>query len=250
MCVIGPTAAAGSRRTGRRRIARWGAAPKLIYHGRMVRDSGSTPTAAGLSSREVILTVARTLIGEKGYDGMAISDLCAQSGLPPSSIYYHFGNKLGILAALLERTFEELHALFPNPSSFDDLAPLERLEAWFSAACGSLDRRPDYLRLLVAISVGPQKDSEVVRRTMRRIRDYAHASWVEALTPIFAPNGGEEDEALVERLAVLGRALTDGLSVSESFDDLSYSSQVAPFVSLISGLAEHRGGGGPQARAT
>jgi AcrR family transcriptional regulator len=207
----------------------------------MVRDSGSTPTAAGLTSREVILNVARTLIGEKGYDGMAISDLCTQSGLPPSSIYYHFGNKLGILAALLERTFEELHALFPNPSSFDDLAPLERLEAWFSAACSALDRRPDYLRLLVAISVGPQKDSEAVRQTVRRIRDYAHASWVDALTPIFAPDGGEDDKALVERLAVLGRALTDGLSVAESFDDMSYSSQVRPFVSLICGLAEHRG---------
>ena len=206
----------------------------------MVRDSGSAPTAAGLGSREVILNAARALVGEKGYDGMAISDLCARSGLPPSSIYYHFGNKLGVLAALLERTFDELHALFPDPSSFDDLAPIERLEAWFSAACGSLDRRPDYLQLLVAISVGPQKDSEAVHATVRRIRDYAHASWVAALTPIFAPNGGKNNDALVGQLAVLGRALTDGLSVTNSFDGVSYSSQVAPFVALIRGLAEQR----------
>jgi AcrR family transcriptional regulator len=208
----------------------------------MVRDSGSAPAAAGLTSREIILNAARALIGEKGYDGMAISDLSAQSGLPPSSIYYHFGNKLGVLAALLERTFDELHALFPNPSSFDDLAPLERLEAWFSAACDSLDRQPDYLRLLVALSVGPQKDAETVQRTVRRIRDYAHASWVDALTPIFAPNGGKDNEVLVDQLAVLGRALADGLSVTNSFDGLSYSSQVAPFVSLVRGLAEQRSG--------
>lgn len=214
--------------------------PRRTYHDRMVRDSGSAPTAAGLSSKEVILNAARALVGEKGYDGMAISDLCAQSGLPPSSIYYHFGNKLGVLAALLERTFEELHALFPNPSSFDDLAPLDRLEAWFSAACASLDRRPDYLQLLVAISVGPQKDAEAVQATVRRIRDYAHASWVDALTPIFAPKGGKKNQALVRELAVLGRALTDGLSVTNSFDGMSYSSQVAPFVALIRGLAEQR----------
>ncbi|WP_153547406.1 TetR/AcrR family transcriptional regulator [Streptomyces sp. RB17] len=208
----------------------------------MVRDSGSTSAAVGLSSREVILNAARSLIGEKGYDGMAISDLSAQSGLPPSSIYYHFGNKFGVLAALLERTFEELHALFPDPSSFDDLAPLERLEAWFSAACSSLDRRPDYLRLLVAISVGPQKDAEAVRQIVRRIRDYARLSWVEALTPIFAPNGDKAGKALVEELAVLGRALTDGFSVTNSFDNVTYSSQVAPFVSLVRGLAAQRGG--------
>lgn len=215
---------------------------------RMVRDSGSAPAAAGLSSREVILNAARALVGEKGYDGMAISDLSGQSGLPPSSIYYHFGNKLGVLSALLERTFEELHALFPNPSSFDDRAPLDRLEAWFSAACASLDRRPDYLRLLVAISVGPQKDAEVVQATVRRIRDYAHASWVDALTPIFAPNGGKNNEALVQQLAVLGRALTDGLSVADSFDGTTYSSQVAPFVALIRGLAEQRAAGAKKKR--
>ncbi|WP_037370942.1 TetR/AcrR family transcriptional regulator [Amycolatopsis orientalis] len=208
----------------------------------MVRDSGSAPAAAGLSSREIILNAARALVGEKGYDGMAISDLGAQSGLPPSSIYYHFGSKLGVLSALLERTFEELHALFPSPSSFDDLAPLERLEAWFSAACDSLDRRPDYLRLLVAISVGPQKDDEVIQATVRRIRDYAHASWVAALAPIFAPDGDEEGETLVRQLAVTGRALTDGLSVAESFDGTSYSSQIGPFVALIRGLAKQRAG--------
>ncbi|MEV4150778.1 TetR/AcrR family transcriptional regulator [Amycolatopsis sp. NPDC049691] len=214
----------------------------------MVRDSGAAPAGARLSSQDAILNAARSLVGEKGYDGMAISDLSAQCGLPPSSIYYHFGNKLGVLSALLERTFEELHAAFPNPSSFDDREPLERLEAWFSAACASLDRRPDYLQLLVAISIGPQKDAEAVQATVRRIRDYAHASWVDALTPIFAPNGGKNNEALVEQLAVLGRALTDGLSVANNFDGASYSSQVAPFVSLVRGLAAQRAAGAKRKR--
>lgn len=172
---------------------------------------------------------------------MAISDLCTESGLPASSIYYHFGNKLGVLAALLERTFQELHAQFPAPSSFDNLEPLPRFEAWLTTACASLDQRPDYLRLLLAISVGPHKDAEMVRTTVRRIRDSAHTSWVEALTPVFAPDGGEEDGAFVEQMAVLGRAMTDGLSVSNSFDGTSYSANVAPFVSLIRGLAHQRG---------
>jgi len=205
-----------------------------------VKETRSATTGVTPSSRDVILDAARALITSRGYDGMAISDLTAKSGLPASSIYYHFGNKLGVLAGLLDRTFEEMHASFPNPTSFDDHEPLERFEAWLSTACRSLDQRPEYLRILLAISVGPHKDTEPVRNTVRRIRDYAHASWVDALTPIFAPDGGEAGEALVERIAVLGRAMTDGLSVANSFDGVTYSSQVAGFVALIRGLAEQR----------
>ncbi|MFC4950048.1 TetR/AcrR family transcriptional regulator [Pseudonocardia sp. GCM10023141] len=210
----------------------------------MVRDSGSEPAAVTVSGRDAILNAARALISEKGFDGMAVSELCALSGLPASSIYYHFGNKLGVLASVLECTYEELHALFPNPSAFDHLAPIERLEAWLSAACRSLDGRPDYLRLLIGIAVGPQKDADSIQVTVRRIRDRAHASWVNALTPVFAPDGAEADLALVAELAVLGRALTDGLSVANSFDGIAYSSEVGSFIALVRGLAEHRGNAG------
>ncbi|MFD4637606.1 TetR/AcrR family transcriptional regulator [Lentzea sp. NPDC058436] len=207
----------------------------------MVRESGSARTATNLSSRDVILNAAHALIADKGYDGMSVSDLCARSGLPASSIYYHFGNKLGVLASLLERTSEELHALFPGPSAFDHLAPLKRFEAWFTAACRTLDKRPDYLRLLVVVAVGPQKDDEAIRVTVQRIRDNAHASWVSALTPIFAPKGRKADKALVQKLAILGRAVVDGLAVANSFDEISYSSEVASYLQLVSSLAELRG---------
>ncbi|WP_344411430.1 TetR/AcrR family transcriptional regulator [Pseudonocardia ailaonensis] len=217
----------------------------------MAKGSGSASadrSVATASSRELILDAARELIASRGYDGMVISDLCARSGLPASSIYYHFGNKLGVLAALLDRTFGELHAAFPDPTSYGPGDPLERFEAWFTAACRSLDQRPEYLRLLLAISVGSHKDTELVGDTVRRIRDYAHASWVSALTPIF----GAEQAEFVDQLAVLGRAVTDGLAVTNSFDGMSYSSHVAPFVEMIRGLAERRGhgsSGGPQRSA-
>lgn len=199
--------------------------------------AAAAPAHVGANSRDHILDAAQALIASKGYDGMVISDLSARSGLPPSSIYYHFGSKLGVLTALLDRTFSELHATFPNPSSFDQSDPLDRFEAWVTAACRSLDDRPEYLRLLLAISVGPHKDTTPVRETVRRIRDYAHASWVEALGPIF----GEDRSKVVDELAVLGRALTDGLAVTNSFDNMSYSSHVGPLVAMVRSLAERSG---------
>jgi AcrR family transcriptional regulator len=224
----------------RRQVAqRRPAGGSSTYDGRVPRQAaGSSADRAG--SRQVILDAARTLITTHGYDGMVISDLTAMSGLPASSIYYHFGNKLGILVALLERTFDELHASFPSPSSFDDMAAMDRFEAWFSAACASLDRRPEYLRLLLAVCVGSHAQEDTVRRTVRRIRDYAHASWVEALTPIFAPVESAEDKEFIDQLAVVGRAMTDGLSVTTTFDGTTYSAHVPAFVALIRGLANDR----------
>lgn len=208
--------------------------PGWLYHRGVVKGNKVASSNDSSNSRAVILDSAQALITSKGYDGMAVSDLTEASGLPASSIYYHFGNKLGVLASLLERTFIEMHASFPSPSSFAAEEPLERFEAWVRAACASLDSRPDYLRVLLAISIGPHKDTDPISTTVARIRAYAHESWVEALTPVFG--GGRED--LVEQLAVLGRAMIDGLSVANSFDGLAYSSHVAPFVAMVRALAE------------
>jgi hypothetical protein len=35
-----------------------------------------------------------------------------------------------------------------------------------------------------------------VGATVRRIRDSAHASWVDALTPVLAPHGDEDGKAM------------------------------------------------------
>ncbi|NYJ35034.1 TetR/AcrR family transcriptional regulator [Nocardiopsis aegyptia] len=204
------------------------------------------PTSSiSTSSRDLILRAARTLISDRGYDGMGISDLSALSGLPASSIYYHFGSKLGVLTALLERTFEDLHAAFPSPSAFDDREPIQRFELWYTSACRGLDERPEYLRLLLAVSIGSHASEDSVRVLVRKIRDYAHRSWIDALTPVFAPIDSPEDEALLNELAVLGRAMTDGLSVATTFDGGAYVDHVPPFVALVRGLAAERRGSRP-----
>lgn len=190
------------------------------------------------SSRDQILDSARDLISSHGYDGMVISDLSSASGLPASSIYYHFGNKLGVLAALLQRTFEELHASFPEPSSYDEADPLTRFELWLRAACVALDERPEYLRLLLAVSVGSMMEDEAVRDIVRRIRDYAHSSWVDALRPlVLEVVHPAAADGLVRELAFLGRAVIDGLAVTASLDGVSYSSHVDTILTLVrSGL--------------
>src|SRR5687768_185324 len=81
----------------------------------------------GARSREEILDAAERLMGAHGYAATSISALAKASGLPPSSIYWHFGSKSGLLGAVMERgAWRFFDAAIP--STMEDLPePRERL---------------------------------------------------------------------------------------------------------------------------
>src|SRR6266496_2327682 len=54
-------------------------------------------------SQDRILDAAERLVAERGYTAASISLISKASGLPASSIYWHFGSKEGLLAAVVER---------------------------------------------------------------------------------------------------------------------------------------------------
>ena len=54
-------------------------------------------------SRERILEAATELFAQQGYAGTGVDQLAARSGIAKTAIYYHFGNKAGLLAAALAR---------------------------------------------------------------------------------------------------------------------------------------------------
>lgn len=56
----------------------------------------------GMDSRERILDAARALFQERGYAGLSISSICERAKIAPTSIYWHFGDKVGLLRAVIE----------------------------------------------------------------------------------------------------------------------------------------------------
>lgn len=52
--------------------------------------------------RERILNAARALFQERGYPGLSISSICERADIAPTSIYWHFGDKAGLLRAVIE----------------------------------------------------------------------------------------------------------------------------------------------------
>jgi AcrR family transcriptional regulator len=58
-----------------------------------------------LDAKERILTAARKLFAEQGYEGTTVRDICEEAGVNVSLVSYHFGGKEKVLYALFESYF-------------------------------------------------------------------------------------------------------------------------------------------------
>ncbi|MDF3832269.1 TetR/AcrR family transcriptional regulator [Cupriavidus basilensis] len=59
-------------------------------------------------TRATLLATARQVFSERGYADTSMDDLTAQAGLTRGALYHHFGEKKGLLAAVVEQIDAEM----------------------------------------------------------------------------------------------------------------------------------------------
>jgi TetR/AcrR family transcriptional regulator, transcriptional repressor for nem operon len=75
-------------------------------------SSARRPMSEAPSKREAILTAAKALLWERGYEAMSPRDVMKRSGAGQGSLYHHFDGKLDLAcAALAEMAAEECAAV-------------------------------------------------------------------------------------------------------------------------------------------
>jgi AcrR family transcriptional regulator len=57
----------------------------------------------GDASRERFLEAAAELISERGYSATGVDEICRRAGVVKSALYWHFGSKEKLLAAVIDR---------------------------------------------------------------------------------------------------------------------------------------------------
>jgi AcrR family transcriptional regulator len=78
------------------------------------RERGGAPDqtpALRDDRREGVLAVAERLFAERGYERVSVRDVAAAAAVTHPLIYYHWGSKRGLLAAVLERNQERVRGL-------------------------------------------------------------------------------------------------------------------------------------------
>jgi TetR/AcrR family transcriptional regulator len=104
---------------------------------------------AGSETQERILLAALEAFAEKGFDGARTREIAAQAGVPLGLLQYHFGNKLALWQAAVDRAFSELRggleAILADPRPADDR---ERLRLLIRAHVEFVSGNPEFVRLM------------------------------------------------------------------------------------------------------
>jgi AcrR family transcriptional regulator len=77
-------------------------------------------------TRERILEVAETLLGERGYHGTRLHVIAEQVGIQKASLFHYFPSKADLYRAVLETGFGEIEALIHDVLG-DQASPLEKM---------------------------------------------------------------------------------------------------------------------------
>lgn len=172
-------------------------------------------TEVGERTRERILDAAASLIARRGYAATSISALSEAAGVRPASIYWAFGNKEGVLAAVITRSAESFFtahgAEIAAALTADPFAGTRALAPLFAD-------QPEFLRLLLVLSLERRDGDPAILESARQVR----ATVVDAVSGWFAPAVPVADPAerttVARDLARLLVMLLDGSFVAREIE--------------------------------
>lgn len=165
----------------------------------------------GAKTRERILEAAADLIARQGYAATSIAQISQKAGANPASIYWAFGSKEGLLAAVMERAAESFFETIAPPVAGDPWS-------WLRGMAGNFVQRPEFLRLLLVLSLERREGDPEVLEAARRVR----AKAIEGLAETYAGAIDLPDpfrrRGICDRLARFTLMLFDGVFVASQIE--------------------------------
>jgi AcrR family transcriptional regulator len=139
----------------------------------------------------------------------------------PSSIYWEFGSKEGLLAAVLrdaaERWLELARASIDRASERLNSSGLERLQVALDHLADATAARPEFHRLLLLLALERRDASEETLEVVRKVRELA----MHGLARLYLEAGvirHDTPEGVIEDLTRASLAFFDGALVAAQID--------------------------------
>ncbi|HEX3733300.1 MAG TPA: TetR/AcrR family transcriptional regulator [Mycobacteriales bacterium] len=153
--------------------------------------------------------MAERLMGEKGYVGTPVSAICKEVGVAPTSLYWHFGSKEGLLASVMERGATRWFAALPRWEDLTGDAEV-RMAAIQRGGAAAVGDHPIFLRLFYMLALEGTAD-EVASELVQRVRGRAVSYFADAITAMLVRSVEPEiARAAAGELAKFAVAFSDG----------------------------------------
>jgi AcrR family transcriptional regulator len=182
------------------------------------RESAKTvkKRSHGIAARDKILDAAGEIASERGYEGTSISLVSKRSGLPASSIYWHFKDKDDLISAVIERSFNAwLQALIDFGAADEDVSTEEFVAHQVLQSTQGLAAAPDFLRLGLMLGLEQRPEEPTARKVFLNVRSQAFQNAVKT----FKARLPDLDRKSLEKLASFTIALADGCFISQQVAD-------------------------------
>lgn len=192
----------------------------------------------GDESRRRILDAAAEIAAERGYEGTTVSLVSKRSGLPVSSIYWHFGNKDDLIAAVIRRSYDAWCAELAPPEALgmlDRLDAREQLVAVIRHEAGSLARHPDFLRFGLMLLLERREQEPAARRLFLDVREESLQRIRDGYRYFLDHHGITADKTFVASLAELTMAAVDGIFLSA---EVSPRRDVTPLLDMLAAAVD------------
>lgn len=141
---------------------------------------------ASEGSRERIMAAASELAKERGVSGATIAQVCQRSGLPVSSVYWHFEDKDHLFAEVIRSSFAKWLVSVPRWDVSEDTTVTEGLRRILGQSTKTFSELPAFLRIGMQVLLETGENHVKTREAYIAAREQVRlmiTAWMSELLP-------------------------------------------------------------------
>jgi len=196
----------------------------------LLQSTFEDPLSALPETAQKLLRAAKEIIASEGFDALTLNAVSVASGENKAMISYYFGNKAGLVAAVLDSVIHDEY--IASQDRMKDVDPKQRTQRLVEEM-RRMDAATDEFRVFFELLPHVLRDEALRRRIALLYRWYwsVKLDWLG----IASPSGALEDPDLLGLAQILS-AVIDGLAIQTALDpDLDLANPYRVFNRMLEG---------------
>ena len=128
-------------------------------------------------TRDAILDSALDVLYEKGFSRTTFDEIAKRINLTKGAVYWHFRNKVDLLAMLMKKKFSEKHQ--KTWEGYSKPKTLQELRKLYETLCLSIETDYDFRKYLFFIIFQMEWSEAVTAKVLEQIREIVDYQWIE-----------------------------------------------------------------------